>query len=83
MTAYEKEQIFNLIARQFPRWPSTYSKCWNESCNEFGRGGNECPKCLEGKLAEATDKKTAKKYLKLISELRHLEINILFNFFSL
>ena len=79
MNAYDKEQLFNLIARQFPRWPSTYSKCFNESCDEFSRGGNECPKCLEGKLAEATDKKTAKKYLKLVAELRHLEIHILFD----
>lgn len=77
MTAYEKEQLFNLIGRQYPRWPSTFSKCWNEHCFESARGGHECSGCLEKKLAYLADNKTAKKYIKLISELREIEIKVL------
>lgn len=77
MTAYEKEQLFNLIGRQYPRWPSTFSKCWNDHCYENSRGGHECSKCLEKKLAYITNNKTAKKYIKIISELRNIEINTL------
>jgi hypothetical protein len=77
MTPYEKEQLFSLIHRQFPRWPSTFSKCWNETCPEQARGGHECQKCLEKKLETISDKKTARKYMKIVLEMREIEVNLL------
>jgi hypothetical protein len=79
MKTHHKEFLFNAIQRQYPRWPTTFSPCITEGCEEFSRGGSECPKCLEKELAFGTDAATAKKYMELVAELRHLEIHILFD----
>ena len=79
MKTHHKEFLFNAIQRQYPRWPTTFSPCITEGCEEFSRGGLECPKCLEKELAFGTDAATAKKYMELVAELRHLEIHILFD----
>jgi hypothetical protein len=41
-----------MLYRQYPIWPSTFSECSSESCYGSARGGGYCAKCIEKVIAE-------------------------------
>lgn len=53
-----KETIYNLIygiRRNYPDNASTFSKCFDKSCNNYGRGGGLCAHCSTKELGKAID----------------------------
>ena len=46
------ELLISDLWRQFPAWPSTFSACAHDDCDNRARGGALCPDCLTGALAE-------------------------------
>lgn len=44
------EALIYQLERQYPLWPSTFSKC--ECQRHAARGGGKCAECIEEALAE-------------------------------
>ena len=55
------------IMRNYPHWPSTFSNCTTEGCNQMGRGYGLCADCHEKKLAEYCGEAMAKRFHESIS----------------
>lgn len=66
-------EAINLIWRNHPSWPSTFSKCPNEGCENLGRGGSRCADCAEKELASVVGKRKAAKFHNLVKEIKTLE----------
>ena len=62
------ELILSDIWRQYPAWPSTFSRCASEYCGNSSRGGNLCPTCLERALGELVGESRAGRYVAAVEE---------------
>jgi hypothetical protein len=62
------ELIIGDLWRQYPAWPSTFSKCAGEYCENASRGGHLCPSCLTFALAELVGEARAAKYAATVDD---------------
>jgi len=60
------ELILSDIWRQYPAWPSTFSKCAGEYCGNASRGGHLCPVCLSEALIELVGLDLGGKYAETV-----------------
>jgi hypothetical protein len=72
-TSRKIDEAINLLWRNHPRWPSTFSKCPNTGCENPGRGGARCATCAEQDLAAIVGPDLAVEYHQLILDIRKLE----------
>lgn len=66
------------IRRNYPDWPSTFSKCSTEECRNLGRGAGMCAYCHEKKLAEFVGEDLAKEFHNSV----HQEITVIAKMFD-
>ncbi len=72
---YQIDQIITIIWRNLPLYPSTFGDCWMQ-CGNGARGGGLCMDCAQKDLAKLVGAKRAKQYVKLVKEIRYLEIDM-------
>lgn len=61
---------WDALAYQFPRWPTTYSKC--QTCNVHdARGGSGCTLCAFNKLKELVSEEEAQEVLSNMRALNN------------
>ena len=44
------DDLINTIWRNYPEWPTTFSPCSTEYCDEWSRGGYLCIECCLEKI---------------------------------
>lgn len=60
------ERIIADLWYQYPQWPSTFSGCTNDDCQNLARGGALCPPCVSEALAELVGHGPAGKYAETV-----------------
>ena len=69
--AYMVETLINDLIRQYPTWPSTFSKC---GCGRgAARGGGQCSTCIEEDLAQIIDEEFADDIHATVRYFAHLK----------
>lgn len=48
------EALLSDMWRQHPQWPSTFSSCASEGCDNVSRGGGWCMQCLSEAMVALT-----------------------------
>lgn len=67
------EALIHKLWRGHPNWPSTFSKCPTERCQNLGRGGDFCTDCTEEALAFLVGPELAREYHGTVKAARRLE----------
>lgn len=63
-------EAWDTLAHQFPRWPTTYSKC--RTCDVHdARGGSGCTQCSFTKLKELVGEEEAQEVLSNMRALNN------------
>ena len=79
MTTQDKiANIMSDIWYQHPFWPSTFSECANNGCQESARGGRECKECLKKQLSALTSEESATKFYQLLANVRECEHELVY-----
>ena len=76
-----QDRISNLVSDiwyQHPFWPSTFSECANDGCQESARGGRECKECLKKQLSALTSEEFATDFYQALAEVRKCEHKLVY-----
>ena len=77
----KENKIANLVSDiwyQHPFWPSTFSECANDGCQESARGGRKCKKCLQKQLSALTSEEFATEFFQLLGDVRRCEHKLVY-----
>ena len=76
-----QDRIANLVSKiwaQHPFWPSTFSECANDGCQESARGGRECKECLKKQLSALNSEEFATDFYQALADVRKCEHRLVY-----
>jgi len=69
--------LCTIIDRNYPLWPSTFSKCCTDDCGNLSRGGGLCSVCAASELAALVGRDLAYDYLSSVSDKADAALKIM------
>lgn len=75
---YTREDLISVVRRNYPGWPSTFSKCETDGCSSQARGGGLCVECAQRLLAAQVGELLAARFVAAVEHLARLEREIRF-----